>query len=1783
MNNSRIMLIIGVILISLIIIPCSFASDNDLNDCGSSPITDYGELYSSDEIVNHSLGDVNDNNVYVDVNGDDDTGDGSESAPYASIGKAINSTSASDMYNINVREGTYKIGSKFSIKNKNVIGLGNVVFDLNNSGNGFDASELVSFSNIKFINGNSSTYNYAPVRASTTSGILLNITNCTFENCTGNSAGAISTYYSGHANLIVSDSRFINCRSTGYGGAISVSSSRTANITGSVFENCHGRYGGAVGFYGNLGGSIISNSVFLNNSATSGPSNIYTKGKEILDYNFWGNNSKPDNSSVSSTSKVEKWAVLSLDNNINFAAVNNQISLNYDFTRYTDGNSIYQLDKSMPVISFTVSSKLGEFDNDALSTVDGKAANIYTPKNTGDETLTLYADNNIVDEYKFTVLSSVDSIIYVSNDGNDRTGDGSETKPYQTINYALSQVSSNRNIIFIKKGTYRENGMTISDDVTIIGEDKYGTVIDAENSGRIFSMDSDAKFVLKSLTLTNGLPDYASDDYMVGGKGGAVYVSSGSLILNNTVISNSRSSAGGAVAFESGASGSLTVLNSEFINNSIDSDAYDSYYYDILGAGALYISAGSSSIVNSTFVNNTNFADENNNGGAVILADSGIIDNCTFINNSAKGYGGAISVEAYKSSNINITDNVFTDNSAVKYGGAIYSSQSKSTTINSNTFTNNTAGEGGAIYASGLQTSDVIKDNVFSNNNAARGKVLVIRYANVLFSNNRINTKSNSVYIYSGKINSNLTFISNDTVTVLQGSDVNLTALLTDDSGNPISNGNITFMLNDEIIGTALTDDEGIARIDYKTNDTLADYTLTGTFAGSDAGYPVNLVNGTVKVSKYYWFIGKRGYFTLQEAVNASSEGDTVTGLPGIYYFSKEVEIGDRINQIYKNLTIKADRLGEIILTGVNSKVFNVASKNYYSSTHRDSVLNLENIIIENSSAEYAGAIYNDGYLNLNNCILRNNHATNADTQSKWHGGAILNWRYMTIDNCTFEDNYATVGGAIYSEPLKGNVSISNTRFINNRASSEAGAVYEGYGLFVYDNCTFIGNTAQVAGALAACADTVMNNTIFINNTAVDGAGAIYSSNGNFTANNITVINSTGRYGGAVYFAQSMTTYSFGDGTTQVDLEVYNVSNSIFENNHAESDGGAIFAGYNKISTGFLDNCTFINNSALGNGSAIANYLSNITVNNSRIINSTGVNGTIYNAGRVVEDIMEYTYSGYVFIYNTLFENNTAEIGGAVLNGDNISTVTVYDSVFRNISASDIGGAIYNNGYLKVNNNTMINCSSNTGNYIYNNGTVNQVNISFLNNETVTVKLYQTSVIELNATVTDDMGNPITGKVLIFHINGTGIGEVNVSEGIGKINYTIPEEGEYIVSGLYESSFDNNIKTAVIVTQNKDKTVFVYDNDTVISIGDNYNIRLLYENGTPLSNKTLKITIAGSETTVADSYTTDENGSIRISNLPAGKYTVSGIYDGDNDTMETSFTANLTVNKLETEITIAYTDKTLTAQLTDSNGKPVNDTNITITLSKPDKTSKYNLKTDSEGKVYITQLLGGSYLIDAVFAGTDTYVNSSSSGSINVAPVKIFISAGDMTQTAVDFYNGERGGYFNVTVKDEYGNYVANQTVNIGFNGVNYIRTTDENGFAHLQINLKFAGVYTFAVALLSTDEYEGSMTVSKITVTKKPSTLAVAKKTYKVSAKSKTITITLKGKKTIGNGYVPAKNKLVKVTVNGKTYTAHTNKNGAATVKVSINRKGTYTVTTRFAGDGTFNSKTTKSKLVIR
>ena len=184
----------------------------------------------------------------------------------------------------------------------------------------------------------------------------------------------------------------------------------------------------------------------------------------------------------------------------------------------------------------------------------------------------------------------------------------------------------------------------------------------------------------------------------------------------------------------------------------------------------------------------------------------------------------------------------------------------------------------------------------------------------------------------------------------------------------------------------------------------------------------------------------------------------------------------------------------------------------------------------------------------------------------------------------------------------------------------------------------------------------------------------------------------------------------------------------------------------------------------------------------------------------------------------------------------------------------------------------------------------------------------------------------------------------------------------------------------------------------------------------------------------------------------------------------------------------------------------------------------------------------------------------------------------DMNTTAIDAsIEPGTGEYFQITLKDSNGNTLANKDIQFGFNGKIYNKTTDENGIARLQINLQRYDIYTFAVSFQGDDAYNGSFAVAKITVKKQTGSLTVPSKTYKASAKTKTLTATFKS----ASGNVVA-GKKVTFNVDGKTYTATTNDKGVASVNVSLSTKKTYSFTAKFAGDNTYAAITKTAKLTI-
>ena len=224
-------------------------------------------------------------------------------------------------------------------------------------------------------------------------------------------------------------------------------------------------------------------------------------------------------------------------------------------------------------------------------------------------------------------------------------------------------------------------------------------------------------------------------------------------------------------------------------------------------------------------------------------------------------------------------------------------------------------------------------------------------------------------------------------------------------------------------------------------------------------------------------------------------------------------------------------------------------------------------------------------------------------------------------------------------------------------------------------------------------------------------------------------------------------------------------------------------------------------------------------------------------------------------------------------------------------------------------------------------------------------------------------------------------------------------------------------------------------------------------------------------------------------------------------------------------------------------------------------------------------------VINIFYAGNSTYLASNTSVTLNFARLSTQIVGSTFTQYAIDYYAGERGGYFNVQLFDENLNVLANKPIIIGFNGKAYNSLTNEFGWAKLQINLRSAGSYTFAVGFLGDDDYTGAMEVYLIKVNKKPTIIKAASETYKASEKTKTYTVTLTTKacSSADSKVYMDSGKVVKLTIGGKTYTAKTNSKGRATFNIGLTTKGTYTATVKFAGDSSYQTSTKNVRIVLK
>ena len=455
---------------------------------------------------------------------------------------------------------------------------------------------------------------------------------------------------------------------------------------------------------------------------------------------------------------------------------------------------------------------------------------------------------------------------------------------------------------------------------------------------------------------------------------------------------------------------------------------------------------------------------------------------------------------------------------------------------------------------------------------------------------------------------------------------------------------------------------------------------------------------------------------------------------------------------------------------------------------------------------------------------------------------------------------------------------------------------------------------------------------------------------------------------------------------------------------------------------------------------------------------------------------------------------------------------------------------------------------------------------------------YATEAI-INAVTVNSTGNVIA---TLYDENNK---EIAVTVSGDNITLPLLNTGKYTLSVTtnVDENHTNVTKTATV---------------TIVKATPSISVDVFPENETFEGNNiTLDVKLSGDATGLVLVDITDNNKlfdelnnsaiKFTLNNLVAGDYNIKVTYLGDNNYNSANKTLNIKVNdKEESNANITIPDDIKIGG--DNNVKidlPQN-ANGTVTLKIDGKVISTTPVVNGSANVSLDNLTSGNHIVEIAYSGDDKYAPASSTKIVKIEKQNVVIVVDKtFTRAAVDYNAGERGAMFYAILKDANGNLLVNKTVQVAYNGEIYNKITDNQGRVGLQVNLAKAGTYPITISFAGDDTYNASpLTLAKLTVTKKKTTIKASNKVFKAKKKSKKISVTLK---TVKNPYDKKtylkSGKKVTLKVKGKTYTAKINKKGVAKFTIKLSKKGKYKAKIKFAGDDTYKASSKTIKIRIK
>ena len=650
------------------------------------------------------------------------------------------------------------------------------------------------------------------------------------------------------------------------------------------------------------------------------------------------------------------------------------------------------------------------------------------------------------------------------------------------------------------------------------------------------------------------------------------------------------------------------------------------------------------------------------------------------------------------------------------------------------------------------------------------------------------------------------------------------------------------------------------------------------------------------------------------------------------------------------------------------------------------------------------------------------------------------------------------------------------------------------------------------------------------------------------------------------------------------------IKNMTLINGNADN-GSAIYVN----NTAYIYNVTFTDNVAAENGGAIYATGEYATITYSTFKNN------VANAGNAI-----YVNAGRLSEYNNTISNTTADIvnfNGTLatvkLNitilGNKTINATYGEAVTLTAIIADTNGNLINDPFFYFTISTdkiaaVFDAASNTyvaDTKLYYGPNVYEVGLKTNRTHSAQVLTVATGAYNISKaapTLVVDIPNVVTGQnatvtLTLTGANGDGLNatdvpvivnnkeyKVNINNGTGNVTLPVLDNGVY--NAFVNYTGDDNYNGSYVATDFAVRTAtkMTVTASDVTYDGATIAVTLTDGNGTPLT-KFVTVTVDGKDYTVA---VTNGAGSQVITGLAANKaYTVTAAFAGDADydqaSAETIFTiaaATVTAENIKRGVNSPF-DYYVT--VTDANGNPIADKEITIYVNG----TKYTAKTNATGIATVaaglTVVNETATVYDVIVVNPDTGANKTATTTI--VP-RIVVLSGDLT---ADYL--ENPPYIVQAFGDDGNPVGEGEIVTVVFSGHYYYMPTNATGHVVRTIGLA-PGLYAVKAGY---KDYNATATIFSV-----KQILTASSGTLKKTAKSYTLKATLKNT----NGKAIA-GKEVKLTFNGKTYKVKTNSKGVAsyTIKSSVISKltagKTYKLTAKYVNDLTKGKYVGKIKVV--